>query len=70
MIVQELQLTGANGITTPGNNDTKEKMKEYEEELSPSDTTRYRATAARANYLVADKPDLYVRDDGTVEGYG
>ena len=58
MIVQELQLTGANGVTTPGENDTKERMEEYEEELSPSDTTRYRATAARANYLVADRPDL------------
>ena len=33
-------------------------MEEYEEELSPSDTTRYRATAARANYLAADRPDL------------
>ena len=30
MIVQELQLTGANGVTTPGENDTKEKMEEYE----------------------------------------
>ena len=33
-------------------------MEEYEEELSPSDTTRYRATAARANYLAADRPDI------------
>ena len=57
MIVQELQLTGANGVTSPGESDTKEKMEEYEEELSPSDTTRYRATAARANYLAADRPD-------------
>ena len=34
----------------------KEKTEEYEEEVSPSDTTRYRATAARANYLAADRP--------------
>ena len=58
LIVQELQLTGANGVTSPGESDTREKMEEYEEELSPSDTTRYRATAARANYLAADRPDI------------
>ena len=33
-------------------------MEEYDEELSPSESTRYRATAARANYLDADRPDL------------
>ena len=27
-------------------------------ELNARDTTRYRAIAARANYLVADRPDL------------
>jgi len=58
MIVQELESKGANGVTSPGESDTREKMEEYEEELSPTDTTRYRATAARANHLAADRPDI------------
>ena len=34
LIVQELQLTGANGVTTPGEHDRREKMDEYTELLS------------------------------------
>ena len=58
LIVQDLQLSGANGVTTPGDHDIKEKMDEYNELLSESDTTRYRSIAARANYLASDRPDL------------
>ena len=58
LIVQELQLTGANGVTSPGESDTREKMDEGCMELNSRDTTRYRAIAARANYLAADRPDL------------
>ena len=55
MIVQELALTGANGVTTPGK---EEEPPENDPELSAADTTRFRALAARANYLSADRPDL------------
>ena len=55
MIIQELGLTGANGVTVPGR---KEDPLEDDSELSAADTTRFRALAARANYLSADRPDL------------
>ena len=55
MIVQELALRGANGVTSPGE---KENPPEADQELSAADTTRFRALAARANYLSADRPDL------------
>ena len=58
LTVQELQLTGANGVTSPGESETREKMEESQEELSPSDATRYRSIAARANYLAVDRPDI------------
>ena len=58
LIVQELQLTGANGVTSPRESDTREKMDEGCMERNARDTTRYRAIAARANYLAADRPDL------------
>ena len=58
LIVQELALTGVNGLTTPGENEPRPQEGEVDEELSPTDTTRYRAIAAHATYLVADRPDL------------
>ena len=58
LIVRELALAGANGVTTPGGNEQRPQEGEVDEELSPADTTRYRAIAARANYLAADRPDL------------
>ena len=58
LIVQELQLSGANGVTSLGESDTREKMEELNEELLPGDITRFRALAARANYLAADRPDI------------
>ena len=55
-LVEELDLTEAKGVGTPG---VKEETKEGEEErLDSGATTRFRAVAARANYLAADRPDL------------
>ena len=56
--MKELALTGANGVTTPGENDHQPEEGEVDEELPPEDAARYRAIAARANYLAADRPDL------------
>eukprot|EP00973_Karenia_brevis_P065574 9115587-Karenia_brevis.AAC.1 len=58
LIVEELGLTGANPVDTPG-----EKMKPHEKERSQEKVdkdkaTRYRQTAARANYLAQDRPDI------------
>ena len=49
---------GANGVTTPGENEPRRKEGENEEELDPSEATRYRGIAARANYHSADRPDI------------
>ena len=48
----------SNGVTSPGEHDSRDKEEELCEELGPADTTTYRAIAARANYLAADRPDL------------
>ena len=58
LIVQELQLEGANRVTTPGEHEPRRKEGENEEELEPWEATRYRAITARANYLTADRPDI------------
>jgi hypothetical protein len=56
IIVAALKLTEAKGVKTPG-----EEIKEGEsdmEELDAEKATRYRALAARANYLALDRPDI------------
>ena len=58
LIVQEPDLGKANEVITPGEKAPKGKAVEVEEELSPEDTTKHRAFVARANYLVADRPDI------------
>ena len=58
LIVQELDLSNAHGVITPGEVEPRRKEGENEEELNPEETTRYRAITARANYLAADRPDI------------
>ena len=58
LIIQDLDLGKANEVITPGEKGPKGKAVEVEEELSPEDTTKYRASVARANYLAADRPDI------------
>ena len=58
MLVQALELKGANGVTTPWEHDPRGKEEENEVELGPSEATTYRSIAARANYLAADRPDI------------
>ena len=56
-LLEETGLEGANATATPG---VKFMAAQYEndEELPQSETTNYRAQAARANYLSADRPDI------------
>jgi hypothetical protein len=58
ILVQELGLQNATPAITPGTKDKKEDRTEGDKELSPQDATRYRALAARANYLSQDRPDI------------
>jgi len=63
LLVQELQLDGAKGVTTPGSKDDVSKAAAENEAsddtlLSTSQTTRYRGIAARLNFLAQDRPDL------------
>ena len=58
LFVQALELKGANGVTTLGENDAWGQEKENEVELGPEEATNYRSIAARANYLSADRPDI------------
>ena len=39
--IQDLELTGANGVTTPVNNEPRSKEEENEVELTPSEATAY-----------------------------
>ena len=60
LLVRDLDLAPANALTTPG---IKRPASDYEDEelqegLSPPEATQYRALAARANYLAADRPDI------------
>ena len=50
-------LESANSVTAPGNSSNGE-TEEDTEELGDEEKTRYRAIAARCNYLAIDRPDL------------
>ena len=63
LLIQELQLDGAKGVTTPGSRDDVTKaMAENEETnnepLPAAQATQYRGFAARLNFLAQDRPDL------------
>ena len=55
-LLAEVELEGANGASTPGVKTLEHQIAE-ERELPPSQHTRFRGWAARANYLAADRPD-------------
>ena len=56
-LLREIELEGANGAVTPGVK-LLGHLVEDEADLLESELTRFRALAARANYLAADKIDL------------
>ncbi|MDA8609425.1 hypothetical protein N9L19_00760 [bacterium] len=55
IIVQEIDLSNAHAVITPGEPVPRRKKGKNEEELSLADATRYRGITARANYLAADR---------------
>ena len=58
MLIGDLELKTANGVTTPGEHKARAKEDENDVALGPQESTVHRSIAARANYLVADRPDL------------
>ena len=57
-LVQVLELKGANGVTTPGENEAWGQEEVNEVDVSPEEATNYRSIADRAKYLSADRPDI------------
>jgi hypothetical protein len=60
LICEDMGVVGSKGVDTPG---VKEDEEEGENNGEPStlpkeESTRFRAIAARANYLAADRPDI------------
>ena len=53
-----LQLDQGNSVGSPGVKDPKYDHTEEEEPLNPKGQTRFRAMAARANYLAQDRSDI------------
>ena len=62
LIVADLGLDEAKGVSTPGSRDDVAKCLEVNElepdELPSGEATRYRAICARLNYLALDRPEL------------
>ena len=62
LIVEQLELQSAKAVVTPGIDIDVEckawSEKPEEEELPPAECTRYRAIAARCNYLHPGRPDI------------
>ena len=56
-LIIECGLEGANSVATPGVKETSAQIAE-DKELDKSLHTAFRATAARANYLASDRPDV------------
>ena len=58
LIIKELDLEQAHGVTIPGGKEPRRKEGENDEELNPEEAIRYRGITARAKYLAADRPDI------------
>jgi len=57
IIVASMNLSNANGVTTPGSHSSEVYVGD-EEHLRGHEATLFRALAARANYLGQDRPDI------------
>ena len=58
LMVEQLELMNAKIAATPGADGKEEEDTEEDVELVGEDATRFRAIAARGNYLAMDRPDL------------
>ena len=57
-MVKELDLQEAKPVCTPGEAEVRGDEEDNEQLLSDADATRYRALAARADDLAADRTDM------------
>ena len=58
LIVEALQLGSAKGVKTPGEDEKPWEEEENQEKLPENEVTKFRAIAARANYLALDRSDI------------
>ena len=58
LIIQETGASKLNALSHPGGEKKVIEEEEQSEELQGKEATRFRAVAARANYLQADRPDI------------
>ena len=58
MIINELGMRDAKPVTTPGEVENKAEEEENAQELCEREASKFRALAARSNYLAADRPDI------------
>ena len=58
LIIQETGAAAMSALTHPGGDKSALEEEGKSEELVGAEATRFRAVAARANYLAADRPDI------------
>ena len=58
IIIQQVQLTDAKTVATPGTKEEGSTSEDNEQVLSDKEATNYRATVARCNHLAPDRPDI------------
>ena len=58
IIVHELGLSDSKPVSTPGETESRQEEGEDQELLDSNLATKYRALAARANYLAGDRTDI------------
>ncbi len=58
ILVKEMGLAESNTVATPGAKTREGKSDQADQQLDKPEGRRYRAYAARANYLAQDRPDI------------
>ena len=58
LVIERLDLTGAKGLSSPGNCDDDRDTPEDNQELIGNDVTLFRGLAAGLNYLALDRADI------------
>ena len=58
MIIEEMGLTEAKGVSSAGEDEKRHEEDENKKPLEQDKVSRFRSTAARANYLAQDRPDI------------
>ena len=67
MMTEEWELASMTGLSTPGCNEDK-REEGGDEELSPGVATAFRRSAAMANYMAQDRPDISFASKETARG--